>query len=145
MWFELNYEIVYFYNVYGPGHIRTGNMAAVIGIFENCYLENKPLPVIRPGSQRRDFTHVDDIINGVVLAWRKDFNDEFMLGTNRNISVIEIANLFKHEIIYIPEKPGERLASTIPDLSSQERLGYKAEKRIEDYIEQFLKENTRKG
>ena len=66
-----------------------------------------------------------------------------MLGTNRNISVIEIANLFKHEIIYIPEKPGERLASTIPDLSSQEELGYKAEKRIEDYIEQFLKEKIR--
>ena len=90
LWFELNYEIVYFYSN-SPGHIRTGNMAAVIGIFENCYLENKkPLPVIRPGSQRRDFTHVDDIINGVVLAWRKDFNDEFMLGTNRNISVIEM-------------------------------------------------------
>ena len=141
-WFELNYEIVYFYNVYGPGHIRTGNMAAVIGIFENCYLEGKPLPVIRPGTQRRDFTHVDDIINGVLIAWKKNLNDEFMLGTNRNISVIEIAKLFKHEIKYIPEKPGERLASTIPDLSSQKRLGYKAEKRIEDYIEQFLREHA---
>mgnify|MGYP001253574468 CR=1 FL=1 len=142
-WFGLNYEIVYFYNVYGPGHIRKGDMAAVIGIFENCYLSNKPLTVIKPGTQKRDFTHVDDIINGVMSAWKKGLNGDFMLGTNRNTSVIDIAKLFNHPIVYIEEKPGERLSSTIPDLESQKKLGYKAKIRIEDYIRSFLNENKK--
>ncbi len=142
-WFGLNYEIVYFYNVYGPGHIRKGDMAAVIGIFENCYLSNKPITVIKPGTQKRDFTHVDDIINGVMSAWKKNLNGEFMLGTNRNTSVIDIAKLFNHPIVYIEKKPGERLSSTIPDLESQKKLGYKAKIRIEDYIRSFLNENKK--
>ncbi len=142
-WFQLNYEIVYFYNVYGPGHIRKGEMAAVIGIFENCYLKNIPITVIKPGTQKRDFTHVDDIINGVMLAFKKNLNGEFMLGTNKNTSVENIAKLFKHPIIYIDKKPGERLASTIPDLESQKRLGYKPKIKIQDYIKSFLDENKR--
>ena len=116
-------------------------MAAVIGIFEDCYIKKKPLPVVLPGTQKRDFTHVDDIINGVILAWKKNMNNEFMLGTNRNISVLEIAKLFKKEITFLPEKIGERLESTMPDLESQKRLGYKAEIRIEDYIKGFLREH----
>ena len=142
-WFNLDYEIVYFYNVYGPGQIRNGHMAAVIGIFESCYLEGKPLTVIKPGTQKRDFTHVDDIINGVMLAWKKRLNGEFMLGTNKNSRVIEIAKLFDHPIEYIEKKPGERLASTIPDLNSQKRLGYKAKIKIEDYIKTFVKQNAK--
>ncbi|MDA9636353.1 NAD-dependent epimerase/dehydratase family protein [SAR86 cluster bacterium] len=142
-WFNLDYEIVYFYNVYGPGQIRNGHMAAVIGIFENCYLKGKPLTVIKPGTQKRDFTHVDDIINGVMLAWKKKLNGEFMLGTNKNSSVIDIAKLFNHPIEYIGEKPGERLASTIPDINSQKRLGYKAQIKIEDYIKTFVKQNAK--
>ena len=70
-WFKLNYEIVYFYNVYGPGQILNSRMSAVIGIFETQYKKRKSLTVVKPGSQKRDFTHIDDIVRGCYLAWKK--------------------------------------------------------------------------
>ena len=84
-WFGLKYEIVYFYNVYGPGQIVNSPMAAVIGIFEDQFKKGKPLTVVKPGTQKRDFTHIDDIIRGCVLAWRKGKQSEYMLGTKKII------------------------------------------------------------
>ena len=70
-WFDFKYEVIFFYNVYGPNQISNGNMATVIGIFENCYLKNKPLPVVKPGTQTRRFTHIDDTIQVCYKAWKK--------------------------------------------------------------------------
>jgi UDP-glucose 4-epimerase len=83
-WFGLKYEFVYFYNVYGPGQIMNSSMSAVIGIFEEQYKKNKPLTIVKPGTQRRDFTHIDDIVHGCYLAWKKGNQNEYMLGTKKN-------------------------------------------------------------
>ena len=84
-WFGLKYELVYFYNVYGPRQILNSPMSAVIGIFEELYRKKKPLTIVRPSSQRRDFTHIDDIVRGCVLAWKKGKQNEYMLGTKKLI------------------------------------------------------------
>ena len=84
-WFGLKYEFVYFYNVYGPGQILNSPMAAVIGIFERQFKKKEPLTVVKPGTQRRDFTHIDDIVEGCYLAWKKGNQNHYMLGTKKNI------------------------------------------------------------
>ena len=140
-WYELKYEILYFYNVYGEGHIRRGKMAAVIGIFEDHYLNNKPLPIVAPGTQKRDFTHVTDIIDGVIKSCKMNTNSEYMLGTNKLYSILEIAKLFNHKYVFVSHRKGERISSKIPDINSQLRLGYKAKIDIKDYILEFIRKN----
>ncbi len=140
-WFGLNYELVYFYNVYGPGQILNSPMSAVIGIFEEQYKKRKPLTIVKPGNQRRDFTHIDDIVRGCYLAWKKGKQNEYMLGTKINHSIIEIAKMFKSKIIYIPSRPGERFGSTIPNNNAKKILGYSARIKIKDYIKNFIKNN----
>ena len=140
-WFGLNYELVYFYNVYGPGQILNSPMSAVIGIFEEQYKKRKPLTIVKPGNQRRDFTHIDDIVRGCYLAWKKGKQNEYMLGTKMNYSIIEIAKMFKSKIIYIPSRPGERFGSTIPNNNAKKILGYSARIKIKDYIKNFIKNN----
>ena len=140
-WFGLNYELVYFYNVYGPGQILNSPMSAVIGIFEEQYKKRKPLTIVKPGNQRRDFTHIDDIVRGCYLAWKKGKQNEYMLGTKINHSIIEIAKMFKSKIKYIPSRPGERFGSTIPNNNAKKILGYSARIKIKDYIKNFIKNN----
>ena len=140
-WFGLKYELVYFYNVYGPGQIINSPMAAVIGIFEQQYLKNKPLTVVKPGTQKRDFTHVDDIINGCYLAWKKGKQNEYMLGTQKTYTIKEIAKFFNSKIKYLPSRPGERFDSTIKNNNAKNILGYKSKINIKDYIKNFITEN----
>ncbi len=140
-WFGLKYELVYFYNVYGPGQILNSPMSAVIGIFEEQYKKNKPLTIVKPGKQRRDFTHIDDIVRGCILAWKKGKQNEYMLGTNKNYSILEIAKMFKAKIKYIPSRPGERFGSTITNNNASKILGYSAKIKIKDYIKNFIKNN----
>ena len=83
-------------------------MSAVIGIFEELYRKKKPLTIVRPGSQRRDFTHIDDIVRGCVLAWKKGKQNEYMVGTKKTYSILEIAKMFKSKTKYLPSRPGER-------------------------------------
>ena len=109
-WFNLRYEIVYFYNVYGPGQILNSHMSAVIGIFESQYKEREALTVVRPGSQKRDFTHINDIIRGCFLAWKKGRQNEYMLGTKKQYSILEIAKMFKTKIKYLPPEMVKDLA-----------------------------------
>ena len=139
-WFGLKYELVYFYNVYGPGQILNSPMAAVIGIFEQQY-KNKPLTVVKPGNQRRDFTHIDDIINGCYLAWKKGKQSEYMLGTQKSYSIKEIAKFFNSKIKYLPPRQGERFGSTIKNNNAQNILGYKSKIDIKDYIKKFINHN----
>ena len=136
-WFGLKYELVYFYNVYGPGQITNSHMAAVIGIFEEQYKNNKPLTVVKPGNQRRDFTHINDIVNGCYLAWKKGKQNEYMLGTQKTYSINNIAKFFNSKIKYLPARPGERFGSTIKNNNAKNILGYKAKIDIKDYIVKF--------
>ncbi len=140
-WFGLKYELVYFYNVYGPGQILNSPMSAVIGIFEEQYKKRKALTIVKPGNQRRDFTHIDDIVRGCYLAWKKGKQSEYMLGTNINHSITEIAKMFKSKIKYIPSRLGERFGSTIPNNNAKKILGYSARVKIQDYIKNFIKNN----
>ena len=137
-WFGLKYEFVYFYNVYGPGQIINSPMSAVIGIFEQQYKKNKPLTVVSPGTQRRDFTHIDDIVKGCYLAWRKGNQNHYMLGTHKTYSIIQIARMFKTKIKYLPARHGERLGSTILNNNAKRILGYKASIDIKSYIQNII-------
>ena len=139
-WFGLKYEIVFFYNVYGPKQIKNSNMSAVIGIFEDQYSKNKPLTVVRPGTQKRDFTHINDIVHGCLLAWKKGNQNEYMLGTKKQYSIIQIAKMFKTKIKYISQRKGERFKSSITNNNAQKILGYKSSIDISDYIKEFIKD-----
>ena len=140
-WFGLKYELVYFYNVYGPGQIINSPMSAVIGIFEEQYKKRMPLTIVKPGTQKRDFTHIDDIVEGCYLAWKKGNQNDYMLGTKKNYSIKEIAKMFKSKIKYIPSRPGERFGSTIPNNNAKKILGYKPKLDIKDYISDFVLKN----
>ena len=140
-WFGLKYEFVYFYNVYGPGQIMNSPMSAVIGIFEEQYKKKKPLKIVKPGTQRRDFTHINDIVRGCYLAWKKGNQNHYMLGTQKNYSIIEIAKMFKTKIKYLPSRPGERFGSTVLNNNAKKILGYNAKINIKDYIKNIIKYN----
>ncbi len=140
-WFGLKYELVYFYNVYGPGQIINSPMSAVIGIFEEQYRKRKPLTVVKPGTQKRDFTHINDIVRGCYLAWKKGNQNDYMLGTKKNYSIKDIAKMFQSKIKYIPSRPGERFGSTIPNNNAKKILGYTPKLDIKDYIKDFVSNN----
>ena len=138
-WFGLKYELLYFYNVYGPGQILNGPMSAVIGIFENQFKKKISLTVVKPGSQKRDFTHIDDIINGCYLAFKKGKQKEYMLGTKKQYTVLQIAKMFNTKIKFLPPRDGERFGSSMPNNNALIYLGYKAKINIKDYIKNIIK------
>ena len=137
--FGLKYELLYFYNVYGPGQILNGSMTAVIGLFQTLYKKNKPLTVVKPGTQKRDFTHIDDIINGCYLAFTKGKQKEYMLGTKKQYTILQIAKMFKTKIKFVPSRHGERLGSSITNNNAFNYLGFKTKIDIKDYIKNYIK------
>ena len=139
-WFNFKFEIVYFYNVFGAGQIRTGNMATVIGIFEDQYLRNKPLTVVRPGNQSRRFTHVDDTVNACFFAWKKNKNRHYSISNKKSHTILEVAKMFKDDIKFLPKREGERYASALTDMNLSNKV-YKlfGVKKLSDYIENFKK------
>jgi UDP-glucose 4-epimerase len=140
-WFGLKYELVFFYNVYGPNQIMIGPMSALIGIFETQFKKKKLLTVVSPGTQKRDFTHIDDIVVGCYLALIKGKQNEYMLCTNKSYSIVEIAKMFKTKFRFIKSRPGERFGSTILNNNAKKILGFKAKKNIKDYIKNFINKN----
>ncbi len=142
-WYGLSYEIVYFYNVYGPRQIKNHPMAAVIGIFEEQYKQGIPITVVKPGNQKRDFTHVNDIVTGTYLAWEKNLNEEYMLGTQTNHTLLEVAEFFGSEIKFLPVRKGERFESIVKNNKAQILLGYKAKVNLKDYIKDFKLKNRK--
>ena len=140
-WFGLKYELLHFYNVYGPGQIKNSKMAAVIGIFETQYLKKQPLTIVKPGTQKRDFTHIDDIVRGCYLAWKKGKNNEYMLCTNKSYSLIDIVKMFKAKYKFLPRRPGERFKSLIINNNAKKILNFEAKIKIEDYIKKFIQNN----
>ena len=125
-------------NVYGPGQIKTGKMSALIGIFETQYENKKPLTIVKPGSQMRDFTHIDDIIEGCYKAVIKNKNNEYMLSSGKKYSILQIAKMFKTKCEYISSRPGDRKDSIVLNNNAKKILGFKARRSINDYIKNFI-------
>ena len=140
-WFNLKYELVFFYNVYGPKQITDGPMSALICIFESQYKKKIPLTVVKPGLQRRDFTHVDDIVHGCYLAWTKGKQNEYMLCTNKTYSILEIAKMFGSKFKFLKSRPGDRFGSVKSNNNAKKILGYTAKKDIKSYIKDFVSKN----
>jgi len=137
-WFDLKYEILYFYNVYGPGQINIGKMATIIGIFETQYKNKKPLTIVKPGSQKRDFTHIDDIIEGCYMALKKGKNNEYMLSSGKKYSILQIAKIFNTKYEFIASRAGDREDSTTLNNNAKKILGFKSKKNIKSYIKEFI-------
>jgi len=140
-WFGLRYEILYFYNVYGPGQIKNGKMSALIAIFEKQYKNKKPLTIVKPGNQLRDFTHIDDIIEGCYKAVIKNKNKEYMLSSGKKFSILQIAKMFNTKYKYISKRPGDRKDSIVLNNNAKKILGFKSKNTLKDYIENFIKKH----
>ena len=139
-WFNLKFEIIYFYNVYGPGQIKKGPMATVIGIFEDLYLKKKPLTVVKPGSQTRRFTHINDTVKICFEAWKKNKCSHYSISSKEHYSIKEVAKMFKSRICYVKSREGERYASALTKFSGNNKIIRKYGKiNLKDYITSFIK------
>ena len=139
-WFNVPYAITYFYNVYGPREIQTGKYATLIALFKEKMKNNEPLPIVNPGTQKRNFTHIDDIIQGLILVGENGFGDEFGIGSPEAYSINEIAELFDGRVEMLPERRGNRMTADV--ISSKTKLlGWSPTKTIKDYIDSCRKNN----
>lgn len=136
-WFGVPYAITYFYNVYGPGE-RAGAFGTVIEIFRQTFLAGNPLSVVTPGTQRRNFTHVDDIVDGLVLVGEKGEGDDFGLGDRTSYSILEVATLFQTEVIMLPERQGNRMSSDV-NTEKSEAIGWRAKRNLAEYIQEIVR------
>ncbi len=142
-WFNFKYEVIYFYNVYGPHQISKGKMATVIGIFENNYKSNKPLPVVRPGTQTRRFTHINDTVKICFLAWKKNLCRHYSIANKKSYSLLDVAKMFNSKIKYLPKRPGERYASALTKMNLSNKVyRYFGKINLRDYIRNFLIKNS---
>tara|TARA_B100000963_G_scaffold81132_1_gene69024 strand:- start:3070 stop:3960 length:891 start_codon:yes stop_codon:yes gene_type:complete len=142
-WFNFKYEVVYFYNVYGPHQICKGSMATVIGIFEDHFKRNKALPIVKPGTQKRRFTHIDDTINICYFAWKKNLCRHYSIANKRSYSLIDVAKMFKSKIRFLPKRPGERYKSSLIDKNLSNKIyKYFGKINLSDYVRKFVKENS---
>jgi len=132
-WFNMEYAITYFYNVYGGREIAEGEYATVIGIFTRLYKQNKPLPVVSPGTQQRNFTHIDDIVSGLILVGFEGEGDNYGIGHEQSYTILEIAELFQSKIKLIPERRGNRMTSFVYTERIR-ALGWKPTKSLENFI-----------
>ncbi len=140
--FNFKYEVIYFYNVYGPHQICNGKMSTVIGIFEEHYKKNKALPVVRPGTQSRRFTHIDDTIDICFLAWRKNLCRHYSISNKKSYTILQVAKLFDSKIKLLPKRAGERYVSALTNKNLSNKI-YKFYGKInlKDYIKKFKKMN----
>jgi UDP-glucose 4-epimerase len=138
-WFNFKFEVIFFYNVYGPKQIKVGDMATVIGIFENQYLNKKPLSVVRPGTQSRRFTHIQDTIKICYEAFKNDKCRYYSISNKNSYSIIEAAKMFGSKIIYLKARSGERYASALTKISHNNKIIQKYGKlQLKDYITSFI-------
>ena len=138
LWFGLDYAIVYFYNVFGGNEIAKGKFSTVIAKYKKLYSEGKrKLPLVKPGSQLRNFTHFSDVINGLMIVAKKGEGDGYGIGSERSISMIEIVNFFNCEPEYIPSRKGNRLSASL-NTESTKALGWRSKVDVEDHIKRFI-------
>ena len=135
-WFNVPYAITYFYNVYGPREIQTGKYATLIALFKEKMRKGEPLTIVSPGNQKRNFTHIDDIINGLILVGENGYGDEFGIGSPEAYSIKEIAEMFGGKIEMLPERKGNRMTADVMTAKT-EALGWKPTRTIGKYIEEM--------
>ncbi|MDB4119801.1 NAD-dependent epimerase/dehydratase family protein [Candidatus Pelagibacter sp.] len=139
-WFSFKFEVIFFYNVYGPGQIKIGDMATVVGIFEDQYKKNKPLTVVKPGTQKRRFTHIDDTINVCIKAWKKNRCLNYSISHKKSYSIKDLAKMFGSKITYLKPRLGERYASALTKISINRPIINKYGKiDLKNYITSFIK------
>ena len=145
-WFSFKYDVIYFYNVYGPKQIKQGPMATVIGIFEDQYEKNLPLSVVKPGSQSRRFTHISDTIDVCYEAWRKNKNAHYSISNKKSYTILGVAKMFNSKIRYLKPRLGERYASALTKISQKNQIIRKYGKiQLKDYISSFIKSEKNKN
>jgi len=138
-WFNFKFEVIYFYNVYGPRQICKGDMATVIGIFENFYKKKLPLPVVKPGTQSRRFTHIKDTIEICYFAWKKNLCKHYAVTHKKALTILEVAKLFKSKVKFLPSRRGERYASALTKISINNKVETKYGKiQLKDYIKSLM-------
>jgi len=143
-WFKMKYEIIYFYNVYGPRQISKGDMATVIGIFEDAYTNNKPLPVVKPGTQSRKFTHVADTVKVCYEAWKLNKCRHYSISSKKNYTILDVAKLFNSKIKFLAPRQGERYASALTNMNLSNKVHSVFGKMgLKEYIEEFVKSNKK--
>jgi UDP-glucose 4-epimerase len=141
-WFNFRYEVIYFYNVYGEKQICKGHMATVVGIFEDHFNRHKKLPVVKPGTQARRFTHVLDTVKACIFAWRQNKCKHYSIASDQSYSIIELAKFFKSKIRYLPIRKGERFASALTKMNLNNKIiRLSAKIRLKDYVNNFLSNN----
>ena len=139
-WFKFKFEIIYFYNVYGPRHICSGDMATVIGIFERLYKKKLPLTVVKPGNQTRRFTHIKDTIDVCYEAWKKNRCLHYSISNKKAYSILQVAKLFGNKIKFLSSRKGERYASALTNIVFTNKVHKRFGKiNLKDYIYSFIK------
>jgi len=139
-WFNLPYAITYFYNVYGSREIQTGKYATLIALFKEKMKNDEPLTIVSPGVQKRNFTHIDDIIEGLILVGENGYGDEFGIGSEEAFSIKKIAQMFGGNIEILPERRGNRMSADVLTEKTK-NLGWKAQKNIKEYIDEMKSNN----
>ena len=139
-WFGIKYAITYFYNVYGGREISTGRYATLIALFKEKYKNREPLTVVSPGTQLRNFTHIEDIISGLVLVGKKGLGDNYGIGCSQSFSILDIAKMFGSEIEFLPKRKGNRMSASVV-CDKTKSLGWEERYSIENYIRDIVNEN----
>ncbi len=139
-WFGIEYAISYFYNVYGGREISTGRYATLIAIFVEKYKNNQPLTVVSPGTQLRNFTHIDDIVSGLIMVGKHGSGDNYGIGCSKSYSILEIAEFFGSEIKMLPERRGNRMIAEVVCKKTKD-LGWSETRSILDYIKNIVTKN----
>jgi len=143
-WFNFKYEIIYFYNVYGSNQICKGDMATVIGIFEDQYTNNMPITIVKPGTQKRRFTHINDTIDTCIEAWKKNKNRHYSISSKKSYSIIDVAKMFGGKKKYLPKQKGERHKTELKNKNLSNQIFKRFGKiELKDYVYDFV-QNTRK-
>ena len=134
-WFKFKFEIIYFYNVYGSNQISTGSMATVIGIFEDLYRKKKSLTVVKPGTQSRRFTHIDDTVKTCYFAWKQNKCRHYSISNKESYSILEVAKMFKSKIKLLAPRRGERFTSALTSMNLSNKV-YKifGKVKLKEYI-----------
>ena len=139
-WFNFKFEVIYFYNVYGPRQIKKGDMSTVIGIFENCYENKIPITVVKPGTQTRRFTHIKDTIKTCYEAWKRNKCRHYSISHKEVYSILKVAKLFKSNIRFLPKRAGERYASALTNISFNNKVHKRYGRiKLKDYVNSFIK------
>ncbi len=139
-WFNVPYAITYFYNVYGNREIQTGKYATLIALFKEKMKNDEPLTIVSPGTQKRNFTHIDDIANGLILVGENGYGDEFGIGSGEAFTINEIAEMFGGKVEMLPERKGNRMSADVMTTKT-EALGWKPTHKIKEYIEESRKKD----